>query len=54
MSDTIRSWPLYAVLDLRDRDGVHLGPVTEGDKSSIAYPHPKSSHRSLCPTRSVT
>lgn len=38
MTDIIRSWPLYAVADLRDREGIHLGELIQTETWALTRP----------------
>lgn len=38
MTDTIRSWPLYAVADLRDREGIRLGELIQAETWTLTRP----------------
>lgn len=48
MTDIIRSWPLYAVADLRDREGIHLGELIQTETWALTGPPLTRSPHCLC------
>lgn len=38
MTDNVRSWPLYALADLRDSEGIHLGELIQAETWTLRRP----------------